>query len=224
MPRSGHHFLETMLDRYFGREYQYCEFYQPRGCCHCIPCVRRYDPNRGNRYFMQKSHDFPLKDDPGLNGLYLIQFRSLIPRLQSDFEMVVREGVPNRRDMFEQFCVGRTDYFVRFYEKWIKTPAPNRLVISYESLTEDTFSSLARAVRFVSGDDHVDAAWIAEIVATSRSKVGATSVGPAIRDPRIHRFYDEDFFRKLETVVLDRCGAVSMRFHFITPSKSQPSP
>jgi hypothetical protein len=218
MPRSGHHFLETMLDRYFGREYRYCEFYRPRDCCHCIPCVRCYDPNQDNRYFMQKSHDFHLRDDPSLNGMYLIQFRSLIPRLQSDFELVVREGWPDRRDMFEQFCIGGTNYSVRFYEKWIKTPAPNRLVISYESLTENTFSSLARAVRFVSGDDQVDAGRIAEIVATSTSNARSTNGGPAIRDPRVFRFYDEDFFRKLETAVLDRCGADSMRFYFISPT------
>ena len=36
---------------------------------------------------MQKSHDFGFRDSNGLNGKYLIQYRSPIPRLQSNYDL-----------------------------------------------------------------------------------------------------------------------------------------
>ena len=79
MPRSGHRFLSECLAHYIGPELHYCGFYWP-GCCHQIPCKHPQPGGRTNRYFMQKSHDFGFRDSNGLNGKYLIQYRSPIPR------------------------------------------------------------------------------------------------------------------------------------------------
>ena len=82
MPRSGHRFLTECLLHYFGPELHYCGFYNDE-CCHRIPCKRPHGNGKTNRYFMQKSHDFGFRDSTRLNGKYLVQYRSPIPRLQS---------------------------------------------------------------------------------------------------------------------------------------------
>ena len=91
MPRSGHRFLSECLAHYFGPELHYCGFYWP-GCCHRIPCKHPQPGGRANRYFMQKSHDFGFRDSTRLNGKYLIQYRSPIPRLQSNYDLAVARG------------------------------------------------------------------------------------------------------------------------------------
>lgn len=218
MPRSGHHFLQTMLSRYFGQQLRYCEFYSQPGCCRCMPCLRRYDPLQGNLYFMQKSHDLFLWDNPRRDGLYLIQFRSLIPRVQSNFDLGVAGGfIADTWEAFEHFCIQQTEYSVKFYDKWIRKPAANRLVVSYETLSEAPLPTLARIVRFITGKEAIDDRKIVEVAASSNAKVNPAGVESGLRDPRKHRYFDEDLFRSLETIMLDRCGANAMRFHFIRP-------
>jgi hypothetical protein len=51
-PRSGHHLLVRMLKSYFGKVFEYCEFYEPQQCCKQFPCARR-----GVVHF-SKNHDF----------------------------------------------------------------------------------------------------------------------------------------------------------------------
>ena len=91
MPRSGHRFVTECLTYYFGPDLHYCGFYRP-GCCHRIPCAHPHGDGRANRYFMQKSHDFGFRDSARLNGKYLIQYRSPIPRLQSNYDLAVARG------------------------------------------------------------------------------------------------------------------------------------
>jgi hypothetical protein len=95
MPRSGHRFLVECLEHYFGPELHYCGFYKPE-CCHRIPCTRPHGDGRTNRHFMQKSHDFGFRDSTRLRGKYLIQFRSPIPRLQSNYDLAVARGTSER--------------------------------------------------------------------------------------------------------------------------------
>jgi hypothetical protein len=92
MPRSGHRFLSECLMHYFGRKLHYCGFYRP-DCCHRIPCARPHNSDASNRYFLQKSHDFGFRDAADLNGRFLIQFRSPIPRLQSNYDLSIARGV-----------------------------------------------------------------------------------------------------------------------------------
>lgn len=53
IPRSGHHFLQNLLTKFFGPELHYCEFYSPGDCCQQVPCSRRGDFG----IVFQKSHD-----------------------------------------------------------------------------------------------------------------------------------------------------------------------
>jgi hypothetical protein len=88
---AAHRFLSECLAHYFGPELHYCGFYWP-GCCHRIPCKHPQPGGRANRYFMRKSHDFGFRDSTRLNGKYLIQYRSPIPRLQSNYDLAVAHG------------------------------------------------------------------------------------------------------------------------------------
>ena len=130
MPRSGHRFLSECLTQYFGPELHYCGFYWP-GCCHRIPCKHPQQGGRTNRYFMQKSHDFGFRDSSRLNGKYLIQYRSPIPRLQSNYELAVARGtVEQSRESFTAFAERETAYFINFYRKWVAAPRLNALAVA----------------------------------------------------------------------------------------------
>ena len=136
MPRSGHRFLSECLAHYFGPELHYCGFYWP-GCCHRIPCKHPQQGGRANLYFMQKSHDFGFRDSTRLNGKYLIQYRSPIPRLQSNYDLAVARGtVEQSKVSFAAFAERETAYFINFYRKWVAVPQLNALAVAYEDLIE----------------------------------------------------------------------------------------
>jgi len=215
MPRSGHHYLVNLLLAYFDRSFRYCEVYKVPDCCRCTPCVRAYDRRQGNSCFLQKSHDFDLTDNPRLEAPYLIQFRSLIPRIQSRFDVRARRGVcAHTREALASQCVQDLKYTVGFLNKWLRNRQPNVLAISYESLSETPAVALAQAVRFMAGSE-ADEARIAAAIAAVNARPFPLFV--SIRDPRAHPLCDEDLYRKLETQILERCGPDAMRFYFIKP-------
>ena len=165
MPRSGHRFLADCLSQYFGPELHYCGFYQP-DCCHRIPCTRPHDGARANRYFMQKSHDFGFRDSARLNGKYLIQYRSPIPRLQSNYDLAVARGTSGQsKESFLAFAERETVYFINFYRKWVAVPRPNALTLAYEDLIEQQERTLATVIGFIKGDAAIDAGALARAVA-----------------------------------------------------------
>jgi hypothetical protein len=215
MPRSGHRFLATSLTHYFADALRYCEFY-PGGCCGSIPCTAPYNAARTNRLFMQKSHDFGFRDSPLLKGKYLIQYRSPIPRLQSNFDLYARDTGRGDAASFRAFAEEETTYFINFYRKWIATPRDDALVLSYEELTEDHARSLAAAVRFIDDGAEIDRTALDRALASM--PVGAkrpSAPDGALRDPTMHPYFDRKFFRDLEQRVAESCGTDRIRFHFL---------
>jgi hypothetical protein len=208
MPRSGHRYLATSLAHYFRSALNYCEYYSPPGCCGIIPCTKPYNEARTNRLFMQKSHDFGFRDSPYLNGKYLIQYRSPIPRLQSNFDLYARDTGRDDPESFRAFAEEETTYFINFYRKWIASPPANALVLAYEELTENQPATLAAALSFVQGRAAIDQAALAATLA-------ATPPG-ALRDATAHRYFDPELFRRLERRVAEACGTERIRFHFLT--------
>jgi hypothetical protein len=211
MPRSGHRFLVDCLTYYFGPELHYCGFYRP-DCCHRIPCKRPHGDGRANRYFMQKSHDFGFRDATRLNGKYLIQYRSPIPRLQSNYDLAVARGeVEQSKESFGAFAERETLYFINFYRKWIAVPRPNALAIAYEDLIGEQKRTVADVVSFIQGDSSVDEA--ALFRALAQAPVGGAS--GALRDPMQHAFCDPMLFARLEQRTAAACGSDRIKFHFI---------
>jgi hypothetical protein len=215
MPRSGHRFLATSLKHYFADELRYCEYY-PEGCCGTIPCTAPYNETRTNRLFLQKSHDFGFRDSSVLKGKYLIQYRSPIPRLQSNFDLYARDTGRNDAASFRAFAEEETTYFINFYRKWIATPPRGAFVLSYEDLTEDHARSLAAVIGFIEDGAEIDQA--AFDLAVALMPVGAkrpSAPEGALRDPATHPYFDREFFRELEQRVAQSCGTDRTRFHFL---------
>ena len=207
MPRSLRH--------YFAGRLHYCEYY-PAGCCGTIPCVRPYNEARSNRLFMQKSHDFGFRDSPLLNGKYLIQYRSPIPRLQSNYDLYSRDTGRNDAASFRAFAEEETLYFINFYRKWIMAPPRNALILSYEELTENHAASLAAVVGFIEDGGAIDQEALDR--ATALVPVGAnrgSSPEGRLRDPTAHAYFDLELFRRLEAKVAQACGTERIRFHFL---------
>ena len=213
MPRSGHRFLTECLTHYFGPELHYCGFYRP-GCCHRIPCARPHGDGRANRYFMQKSHDFGFRDSARLNGKYLIQYRSPIPRLQSNYDLAVARGtVAQSKESFDAFAERETAYFINFYRKWVAAPRLNALAVANEDLIGEQARTLAAVVSFIQGDTSVDQAALAR--ALSLAAVGADGGGGKLRDPMQLVYCDPVLFAQLEHRIAKECGKDRIRFHFI---------
>jgi hypothetical protein len=213
MPRSGHRFLADCLTHYFGPELHYCGFYRP-DCCHRIPCTRPHDGGKANRYFMQKSHDFGFRDSTRLNGKYLVQYRSPIPRLQSNYDLAVARGTAEEsKESFIAFAERETVYFINFYRKWVAVPRPNALSLAYEDLIEQQERTLAAVIGFVQGDTAIDAGALARAVA--QVLVAANTTAGALRDPLQHPYCDPALFARLEYQVEESCGRDRIRFLFI---------
>jgi hypothetical protein len=213
MPRSGHRFLTECLTHYFGPELHYCGFYRP-GCCHRIPCSQPHGDGRANRYFMQKSHDFGFRDSARLNGKYLIQYRSPIPRLQSNYDLAVARGtVAQSKEAFADFAERETAYFINFYRKWVAVPCLNALAVAYEDLIGEQARTLAAVVSFIQGDSSLDQAALSRALA--EAPVGADSGAGNVRDPMQHVYCDPVLFAQLEHRIAKECGRDRIRFHFI---------
>jgi hypothetical protein len=207
MPRSGHRYLATSLAHYFAGALHYCEYYSPPGCCRTIPCTKPYNETRTNRFFMQKSHDFGFRDAPLLNGKYLIQYRSPIPRLQSNYDLYARDTGRNDPESFAAFAEEETTYFINFYRKWIASPPPNAFLLSYEELTENRAAALETVIGFIQGQAAIDQAALATALA-------ATPPGP-LRDAKAHGLFNRELFERLEHRVAEACGTDRIRYHFI---------
>ncbi len=115
---------------------------------------------------MQKSHDFGFRDSTRLNGKYLIQYRSPIPRLQSNYDLAVTRGTSEQsKESFIAFAERETVYFINFFRKWVAVPRSNAMSLAYEDLIEQQERTLATAIGFIRGDAAIDTASLARTVA-----------------------------------------------------------
>ena len=96
IPRSGHHFLVQTLGGLWGRNFKYCEFYNPsrRECCKARICTRCCSarPLFENEpaVSLQKSHDFGMIDSrfvPNRWLKYIIQYRDFGSAIKSDLKL-----------------------------------------------------------------------------------------------------------------------------------------
>lgn len=120
-PRSGHHFLERTLRRYFGDEFKYCEKYtEPDKRFEVCPETNA-----------EKNHDFglltPIRDD----RQYVVQVRDPFEAIQSwaELEKIEKAVLPF-------FWKEKLEYFRGFVEKWVINDVPNRIVIHYRELAD----------------------------------------------------------------------------------------
>jgi hypothetical protein len=192
-----------MLQRYFGEEFKYCDFYPDETpCCRTFPCTRE-------GIHFSKNHDFDLSGRivPGVP--YLIQYRGLIPSAISDFELHLRGGGEDTKEEFRTFATTRAIGWAGFVEKWVDSKASfERLLVPYEDLVAKPDKTLRKVVSFFAPGAKPDKARIANIVATESSQ-NVTKSGEewkhnagvkAARRVEDFRFYDPVMFAEIEAI------------------------
>ena len=205
LPRSGHHFLVKLLRAYFGQQFAYCEFYVPRNCCKKMPCSQPFNKARSNRYFLQKSHDFDLSDPVDPAQRYFVEYRHPIPRIQSNFELALKNGARNDcPEDFWSFAEKEIEYQIGFYWKWIHDPLPGALLLPYERLRDATRAELTRILLFMTGDK-VDADKVESSIDCTRGINVHSKSAFQVRNPWHHRFFDASLARAAEQRVFEEC-------------------
>jgi hypothetical protein len=235
LPRSGHHFLILLLRDYFRETVHYCESYAPLNCCRNIPCVKPFNPNFTNRYMIQKSHDFELKDIKSTAFKYVIQHRAIITRMQSNFELAIlnpHSGLKDTRDDFQKFCLLEAERSIEFYKKWLGDDGLNKCIMTYEELIENTGKTLARVIRYIADDPagnlknwwHVKRNIIRFLEHNKRinhalklkdTKVNTFNSPVGRRDPSQHRYFDKGFYIEIEQRVHTQCPTVKVDYYFL---------
>ena len=185
-PRSGHHLLARLLRAYFRSSMKYCGYYGSDGCCGQVPCA-----NPATTY--SKNHDGRLRLSQSL-GRYVIQYRSPIPTLISDYELALKIGPakPRSREEFYDHLSRRADHWRRWMHRWVFSfSSPLAVKLPYETLTGEPHTALS------------------DVIGLACAQAQPKSVGAAItavgikmpRDVREFRYWDEERMREAELLL-----------------------
>ncbi len=137
---------------------------------------------------------------------YVVQYRHPLGSSVSFFERQLRlrpEEMSDTRDDWERFCQGAVSYWERFVEKWpLNDEVTDKLIVSYESLTDDLFGMTRRVIEFATGDSQVDEEKLRAITDAEQRE--------STRDIRDFRFFDEAFFKAQEARVMHLFDALNI--------------
>jgi hypothetical protein len=205
-PRSGHGMLKRLLELYYGHGFRYCEFYRDDiECCRQFPCTQ-------GKHFT-KNHDWEL-DLPQLSDRrYLIQYRSFIPSVVSNFELHVRGGGEDSETGFRRFASREFGRYRGFTRKWVTSDfVRDQLILKYEDVLADPEGEFVRTVAFFDPDTPVDAARVAEAVRNVASEqITAAEIRREARagvrgERKVEdfRYYDPALFDQLARLALTR--------------------
>lgn len=214
IPRSGHHFLQNLLTRYFGPQMHYCEFYSPKDCCKSIPCTKR----GAFSVIYQKSHDREQEVPTTVSGAtYVIQYRHPVPEALSDRELDVQDGIGRSslnyrlsRAHYAAWLANKAIYYRRFHDKWMAKRVPNGIYLDYERLSEQPAEMVAAIVDAATGGA-TDRARVAAVVEEAKSiRVSTASKTPTGFKPRVAEespHFDRDLLGAFEDYVVSRTPA-----------------
>jgi len=207
IPRAGHHFLAELLRHVLGTGFAYCEFYGPDDCCRSVPCRKVPDV----RLFLQKNHDLDLSLPAHLEGVtYVVQYRDPVMSALSDREHIAfleSEARAGDREEFPVWLGRKAAYYERFFEKWIRQPERNRIVVDYDDLVDDTAKVLERVLSgcgVAVGREAIRAACVAASGVTAAYPAGSKSEFFRRRTLEESRFQDPSVLPVFESLVLDR--------------------
>ncbi|WP_159818872.1 hypothetical protein [Cyanobium sp. Copco_Reservoir_LC18] len=154
LPRSGHHYLKSLLASACGDHFSYCEGYQEPGCCKTSPChVAAYwhfaRDHRQPHLRLLKSHDFNLKDstfEPPLGMVRLIQVRRPLHALVSWLEL---EQLNENRQLLQQASIALERIYL-YHEAEVLEEAWRLIDQAGVVMTTEQVSEwLTRKVRYV---------------------------------------------------------------------------
>ena len=150
-PRSGHHLLVRLLNSVIGENFRYCSFYNAKQCCGVFPC-------NNSKINMSKQHDFNLDSNIPTDTSYIVQYRSFLDAVVSNFELHI--GAHPQRDNprgFALFAWRQQDWYNKWLKKWALGEDANRLLLPYATLIERPDIALQRVAKLfgidLSGED-----------------------------------------------------------------------
>ena len=209
IPRSGHHFLATLLEHALGSDLRYCEYYSQEDCCKRVPCIRR----TGHLVTYQKNHDLDLTVDPRLSGVsYVVQYRNPVPAVVSDRELFAEvrgSTLAGDRGQYQVFLAEKAAHYVKFYDKWIRRPGPQSFVMKYEALLDSPATVLAELFHFA-GLDVPSEGMARAVAAVTPVAHRPPIVNPAPGlgfQPRVasrSRYFDAELLGAYESIVLEQ--------------------
>jgi hypothetical protein len=157
-PRSGHHWLVSLLSHALGDRLQYSEMYTGGGTLESNPNIN-----------LQKTHDFDLSTPVSDEYQHLVLVRPFNECVLSWFLM---EGpkAPFFND-FGAFARAQHRFYKAFMAKWADGPVPNRLLIRYTELRENCVETLAGVLCHMGlpYEERVDAAYTGALRAPPKS-------------------------------------------------------
>lgn len=125
-PRSGHHWLVSMLQERLGSEFVYSEYYDAHKTLENSPEVTA-----------QKTHDFELDVEKKEEYLHIVQCRVIDDCIKS-WEKIAPDWPPEK-----------PLFYGKFASKWIVSPVPNRLIVYYHDLVASTDEWVDRIISFI---------------------------------------------------------------------------
>ena len=124
-PRSGHHWLISMLQERLGDEFVYSEYHSNGKTLENSPEITA-----------QKTHDFDLTFPKNPEYMHIVQCRVIDDCIKSWEKLV--PSWPNKR------C-----FYGEFVSKWIISPVPNRMIVYYHDLLDDAEVWVNKVISFI---------------------------------------------------------------------------
>jgi len=184
-PRTGHHYLASILRGYFQERIVYCDPY-------------KHSKDRRARANLVKSHDFTLTKVPCPSTI--VMSRAALPTLQSYFEFSVRaEGRLDTRRSWEKFAKEKFLFYRMWMFKWQALAHLRKLpFIYYGQLVEDPERVLSMLVNYLTNktpDPELVRYAIANPVASP--KVGYYHVHKRPRKVEDFKYYNPKFLKSI---------------------------
>ena len=181
IPRSGHHYLATLLHAALKGDMDYC-WRADSSCCKTAPCTIRR-----TRFLLRKTHDSKLDLPRAEQVTYVIQHRDPETQVES-YANHQRARLRQRNEMFPiddldwglRWITSHAYYFVEFHRKWIREPPVNAVIVAYEELKsrpEKVVESILDAAGYEIARSEIEA-----VVAENQHLMPARLTGPGTRN------------------------------------------
>ena len=141
-PRSGNHLLLELLERVY-----------PEGTVRA--CDTHEEPWRRigvcAETNLQKTHDLKLDEPVLADHVHLVQVRYPVESIVSWYRMATASGLTDTPENWQLYAMRVASFWLRFYRKWVLDPVPNRVLVDYASLVDDTAGTLRRVCDALGG-------------------------------------------------------------------------
>lgn len=199
-PRSGHHLVKNLIDKYFNGQLHYCEYYLH---CRKLPCS---DPKTN----FQKIHDLHLNTNVSEKMPLLIQYRKdPVKCLISWYKLeVAYDRIPEQIDEWHKFAEQRVKYLIKWFNKWVCKEYKNSLYVEYDNFLSEPLKSMQLIIEHLSPGQNVDLRHLNKVV--DEANISYKS------NIQNFIFFDQQYVDQLRKNISE-----SIDFHTIIPHSSR---